>query len=398
MTSRGEPAGAMGYPAALETYWRARAEAAGDTSRIFQGLENRIARLSDAFTVGRAEGLADDYTAELSARLAYGLFFFPQTFMRMRWALAEARAAAGAPAAPEEPLRVLDLGAGTGASALACAAAYADREVRLTLLDRSAAALAEAADVFAAARAAVCPRATLETRVGDLRAPPGTAGGWHLIAAGFALNEAFDTADDAAVAAWAEDGLARLAPGGWLALVEPATQPAAGRLMALRDRWAAAGRVRILGPCAHRRPCPLREAAGAWCHEVRRWRPPASLERLNRRLFRDVRALKFSFLAVANEPAGAESERPAAARLIAPVHQAAGRFVSRVCAPDGREHPVEWLTRGLTRAEQADLAARERGDFVDLSGARLLGDGRTLRPLARPCGSPVEPLASGFKI
>ena len=377
MTARGESAGPGAYPPALENIWRARADAAG----LFQGLETRVARLSDAFTVERAERLAEDYLADPDGRLSYGLFFFPQTFMRMRWTLAEARAAAGAPAPGGNPLRVLDLGAGPGASALACAATFAGRETRLTLLDRSAAALAEAENVFAAAREAVCPHASLETRVGDLRDPPETAGGWHLITAGFSLNEAFDTAGDANMAVWAEEALARLAPGGWLVLLEPGTQPAARRLMALRDGWAAADRIRILGPCPHRRPCPLGGVADSWCHEVRRWQPPESLERLNRRLFREVQVLKFSFLAVAREAPVAFGSY---GRFIAPVHKAAGRLVSTVCGADGERHPVEWLTRGLTRAEKIDLTERERGDLVDLAGARLLGDGRTLRPAAFP--------------
>ena len=121
------------YPEALESAWlrlAMEALAVRDTEALCARLEPAVARLSDLFTTERAAGFgryAD--TPELLA--AYGLFFFPQTFVRTAFALAEcdARAPEALGAAPGRPFLLADLGAGTGAAGLA-AAAFAPTPVR----------------------------------------------------------------------------------------------------------------------------------------------------------------------------------------------------------------------------------------------------------------------------
>ena len=74
----------------------------------------------------------------------------------------------------------------------------------------------------------------------------------------------------------------------------------------------------------------------------------------------------------------ASSPRPLASR-ISPVLRHKGRIEFAGCAPDGRQHRYQLLTRGLT-AEQRHAAARlERGDRFTADAPAPLGDGRTLR-------------------
>ena len=104
------------YPAALETHWLtvAQAETRGGAPRdALHRLLPDIRRLADRFTVARpADAVAAPYLRDTRACAAYSLFFAPQTHARIAHILAEL------PPFPEttQPLRVLDLGAGTGAA------------------------------------------------------------------------------------------------------------------------------------------------------------------------------------------------------------------------------------------------------------------------------------------
>lgn len=101
------------YPTELEACWLKVAAAETHASAVrdvLHRLRPDIVRLADRFTTGRAEAAAAPYLKDTRACAAYSLFFAPQTHARLTHILAEL------PPFPEtvRPLRVLDLGAGTG--------------------------------------------------------------------------------------------------------------------------------------------------------------------------------------------------------------------------------------------------------------------------------------------
>ena len=383
------------YPDALESAWTRLALDAlrePDAEALCTRLEPAVARLSDRFTTERAAGFGH-YADVPEFLAAYGLFFFPQTFVRTRFALAEcADRAPGILVPPGTgPFRVVDIGAGTGAAGLAAATFVAellpDTPVRLTACDRSPASL-DVLRRLAPEATGGAPAVAVETVVADGRTwdPPAGA---DLAVSSFALNEFFEDRTDDEAAAWISRILASLRPGGLLLVVEPATRTCATRLARLRD-GIAGGHAHIVAPCPHAHPCPLLARGGeSWCHEVRRWRPPDTAAWINRHLHRELQVLKFSFLALRRAVPERGTGEAGRGRLVAPLHETGGRIVTALCGGDGTAMAAEVLTRRMARAEVKEIVRTwERGDLVRFDTPAVIGAGRILRgaALAREFG------------
>lgn len=348
------------YPPGLERAWLALGEAAVGArgEEALERLRPSVARLSDLFTVGRPSAGFPDYLSEPSLLAAYGLFFFPQSWTRAGWAMAHASFRGWTPgrAAP----RVLDLGSGPGSCGLRAArwlSAAGSPPGELHLLDRSASALGAAQAVATAA----APGWTVATRVGDAREPGGwPEGDFDLILAGFVLNEL--GLDDSGNEEWLGTAAGRLAPGGLIALIEPALRSTAEPLRRLSDRRAAR-KPRRIGPEVDGFPCPML-GGDHWDHEVRAWRAPETAQFLNRRLHRDLGSVRFSqalFSDAALPPLPTE-----AARVVAEPQLLKG-MARLVLSAGGRLLTAEIPTRGLSRSESKSLVARfARGDIVSV--------------------------------
>lgn len=345
-----------------------------------------VAALSDLFTTDRPTTF-QDYGADPLKRAAYGLFFFPQTFARAGLPVDEAiRLRGWRPV--QDDLRLLDLGAGTGGTLWGVVDVlrrlFPAVPVRAEAYDHSAGAL----EVLREAGEAAYPEVAVATQRLDLRDELALPDGrYDLISIGFALNELFAAAGDEEALGYLRVLLGRLRPGGLLLVVEPALQATATRLGRLRDRLADEGRA-VGGPCLHAAACPML-ARRTWCHEVRRWEPPASLEALNRRLHRDIDVVKFSYLLAGAAPLA--SVAAGAFRLVSAFTQEKGRLRATGCFDDGALREVEIQTRTLTKAETKALLAWERGDLARVTQAEPLADPARLRA-AGPRG--IERLAS----
>lgn len=372
----------MSYPRELESWWLAAAfQATGCTDPVdaMQRLEGAAARLSDQFTVERPQSF-HDYTADPVALAAYGVLFFPQTFARVSLVLNECLPHLA-------PLRFLDLGSGAGASSLAVAMML-HRPLAIHAVDHAPAALSALQQIFDDCRQ-LWPTATLTTHVRDLHAD-GLTGSFDLILASFVLNELFPEHDNRHAEHWLRQQLNRLAPGGSLIVIEPAGSATCERLQGLRDQLAREKAFDLVAPCPHRLPCPMRAAKTGYCHDVRRWCVPDSVNLINRRLLRSVHELKYGLLVIRratptppstlhHPPATSRPPPATLMRLVAPVYRTKGRLLSQGCCSDGLLRAIEWPTRHLTREQLNALMAKERGDILPLEHARLLGDGKTWR-------------------
>lgn len=370
----------MNYPDWIESWWMQRAAAHFATENhdeIVERLRAAVARLSDLFTSERP-AIIPDYAGDETARAAYGLFFFPQTFARTLWILDECFNRVGHRFQEHTALssyRLLDLGCGAGAAGFAALSFFHRFSWRWCAVDRSAANLADLQALLTFGRSHL-PKVTLELREGDLLDVAGVGHElWDLILISFALNEA--AAQDEARALAALDGwLERLAPNGVMVISEPASQAASERLERYRDKIAANRRLRILAPCLHAKPCPMLAEGLRWCHDVRTWAPPPCAEQINRKLYRSLSHLKYSFLALAKEPPVpvVTEGSPARARLVAPIAHERGKLVTRGCAEDGRLYTYEILTRHLSGDARGTALRLERGDRVVFSDIEALRD------------------------
>jgi len=368
------------YPRELEIWWLEKARAtlgvkyASDAMKL---LAPDVEKLSDSFTTERAAGFGD-YAKDERAQLAYGLFFFPQTFVRTLFQFDEIVNRCGWKPASGRVVRIADVGAGSGSAGFAIASRLLNEcNVELTAIENSAAALG-----FARLLARKhWPKAGFKERCDSLLEFGADASAtFDIIVASFSLNEYFQDRPDAEFDAWIDRALARLSDGGLLLISEPAMKTTGDRIGRFRNRVAASGRQTVLAPCLHHRSCPMLAAGGReFCHEVRWWKPTRSMQSLNSRLFRTIQFLKYSFIAVANRPPHATEETAETARLVSPMMNLKGRLQCDACAADGSIRRYEILTRNLGGEAKLALRNSERGDVIRWGEPSLLGDGETHR-------------------
>lgn len=374
------------YPDFLETFWLAKARAAtgaGNDADALEKLRPAVQRLSDLFTVARPDGAFPDYAADPALLAAYGLFFFPQSFVRVRIALDQVLRFRGWRPPQNGACRILDLGSGTGPAGLAVATAL--REINpgtplaLTAFDHAPAALRVAREL---AERTAPPVIAVETRALDLRRagralaelPP-----QDVIVAAFAANELFGTNDDA-LRSWMETLARRLAPGGLLLVLEPALRDTATTLQRAADALANGPALFRWGPELGGHACPLLAEGKFWSHEVRRWTAPESLAFLNRQLFRDIYVLKFACTALGTAPPPPLPAAPTLLRLVSPLEPLKGRFVFTGVTAGGEKITVEIPARGLSKSEiKQHAAAWERGDVATVPVLQPLGQPGSFR-------------------
>ena len=389
----------MFYPLELESWWLSaacRATGISDHVEALRLLESAAAQLSTRFTVDRPAAFRD-YSSDPHSLAAYGSLFFPQTFARVSVVIDECLGSlAFSDVRPPTALQILDLGCGTGSATLAAALILQNRPLLLQAVDHAPAALASLRRLFDDCHP-LWPAATLSTHARDAQ-EDGLPGVFDLILASFVLNELFPDGSDPRADVWLQNQLLRLSPNGCLILLEPAGTSACNRLQRLRDRLVRNPEFTVVAPCPHRQPCPMFGANCGYCHDVRSWRVPDSVNLINRRMFLSIHDLKFGFLAI--QRATPALEPPTSLfRMVGPMNRDKARVATYGCCGDGTLRKIELMTRGLSRLQIDALAAHERGDRLHMVNPRLLGDHRTWRvealaPFIRsrqPVSAPVSP-------
>ena len=373
----------ISYPAELEAHWlqTAKTETRGSAIRdILHRLTPDIVRLADRFTTARppeaAPGAAP-YLRDTRSCAAYSLFFAPQTYARLSLILAELPPFPDTP----KPLRVLDLGAGTGAASWALLDHLGRRRpVALSAWDHSRPALRCLHDLFADLRTARWPEATLRTTPAPLDDFPPASEPYDVILLHYVLNELPADSRRTLLSRAARS----LAPHGRLLLCEPLVHAAGDFMRGLRAHALEDLHLHVLAPCPHARACPL----DGPCHDVRTWTPSQALQILNASLHRDLRHLAYSFLALSPEaPPAAETLR---ARVVGSPSHAKGHSVCPACCPDGQLHRLQLLHRDFDTAGRKSLRHLERGQLLSLASLSPLRDPSLFR--ASPATSSPSPL------
>lgn len=371
----------------FENFWlRKAAEAWGKTpdvapAELLEKVRPAVEELSDLFTTERPkDGRFRDYMSEAKLLAAYGLFFFPQSFARARFAVSRLLGVySWLPEKGDGPLRILDLGSGASPCGLAAATElrkiFPEREIIITALDRSRNAIDAARELAADVASKTDARLSVVPLAADLKKfIPAKSGlpPQDLILLGWSLNEAVPADEPADAFLRGLSGITH--ENGAIITLEPALKITAERLQRMSDTFAVHPGEPFfrLAPELGNHACPLLSEGIFWNHEVRKWTPPESLEFLNRTLFREIGALKFSWCALGKKP-GKQFTPPAKAaeilRLVSPFEttKTCMRFVG--VNPQGRKISIEIPTRGFSKSEVKKLAGQwERGDIAILKG------------------------------
>jgi ribosomal protein RSM22 (predicted rRNA methylase) len=243
--------------------------------------------------------------------LAYTAYRMPATFAAVAAALTQV-----AQAVPWlAPKSQVDVGGGAGAAAWAAAHVF-PQLAGLEVIDRVPAALD------------LGRRLGLATSRPSVRSATWRLGTWptelpaaDLLTVSYLLGELTEADQADLIAKAAESALA-------VVVVEPGTPAGYGRVLAARDRLLASC-LRVVAPCPHQLPCPLRRD---WCHFSARINRSA----LHRRVkgaelgYEDE---KFSYVAAVRDPAPPIGVMPG--RILRhPLHRK-GMEILRVCTADG---------------------------------------------------------------
>jgi ribosomal protein RSM22 (predicted rRNA methylase) len=354
------------YPTELETYWLsvARTETRASADRdVLRRMLPDILRMADRFTTQRPEPSATPYLRDTRDCAAYSLYFAPQTHARIAHILAELP-----PFAPTaQPLRVLDLGAGTGAAAWALLDRLADRPVALAAWDHSRPALRCLHDLFSSLRRARWPHALLRTHHAPLADFAANTETYDVVLLHYVLNEL--APDDRRILL--SRAARALAPGGRLILCEPLLRDAGDYMRDLRAAALGDFKLHPLAPCPHALDCPLGEP----CHDVRTWTLPRSLQILNSTLKRDLRHLAYATLALTPDAPPPPAEAPALrARVVGSPAHAKGQTVCAACCSDGQLRNLQLLHRDFDVHGRKALRHLERGNLLALESIAPLGD------------------------
>ncbi|MDR0533253.1 MAG: small ribosomal subunit Rsm22 family protein [Verrucomicrobiales bacterium] len=374
----------MNYPQELENWWLTEAGRhlqLRDPKTIAQRLAERAGKLSDAFTIDREERFTDCYADPLTVA-AYGNYFFPQTYARTNFVISELLNFRHWTPPQDRPLRILDLGGGTGAALIAGVDLLSEKfphcQFHTTLVDQSETALKLYRHLTRDQRKrhlfkSSAVRASLtESAHWNIREPQ------DLILVSFSLGEAFYQQEDSVVQAWLGQLLDKLTPNGLLVILEPALKETSERLERLRDFVVSESprNWHIWGPCLHEKNCPLLAGKKHWCHEVRNWQIPPTINRINDRLRRSVWDLKFSFLALGKTPPPNATDingDPRHVRLLTPVVSGHGKLLLSGCNANGEHAEYDILKRHLDKPQARQLETLKRGDIVTFNALEKLG-------------------------
>lgn len=381
------------YPVELESWWLRRLQAqTGQRApeKSLPRIEPAIRALSDSFTRNRADAFAVSYD-DPALRLAYGIFFFPQTHVRIRIILDELVRVRQWTLPPDGTRRILDLGAGLGAAGHAAAThpALAHPRMELTTVESRPGNLALQQRFL---RENLPATVRLLTHAADMRDvttwAPRRNYRWDLILVSLSMNEAFYDRPASEAADWLRQAAAHLTPHGLLLIMEPALHATATALHRLRDHLLTHHpALHLWAPCLHRQPCPALAGGAFCCHEARAWNPPAALRLLNKTLHREIETLKFSFLVLGRQAPPALPSTPAACRMVSPVGKSPGRYHFHGCAADGTIATYDLLLRHLDTAAKAAWWRTERGTVLrDLH----------LTPLGTPGNYRIQPPPAGL--
>jgi ribosomal protein RSM22 (predicted rRNA methylase) len=339
-----------------------------------------VAELSRLFTKERTS-LGHDYLNDPALAAAYLHYFLPVNLSKLQ-ALFEELPEDTWKATGDARFNVLDLGAGPGTGGLAILdwlhrCGHQSANLSVVAIDASTSAIRQAERLWRTySRLAKTNGPTLETCEADLT--PAFDGilserlrrtaHYDLIILANCLNELFTNSPDPVEgrAKLMFELLPLLKPSGTLMLLEPALRQTSRELHLLRDRLLQEKRCTVYSPCLHEGNCPALINPDDWCHEERRWEPPASIQEIDREVGFIKDALKFSYLLLRTDGRTIAERSQQTFRMVSELRKLKGDTRAWLCNELGRSE-VGRLDRVKSEANSAWDDCR-RGTIVRIEG------------------------------
>ena len=362
------------YPKELADWWwqqTANQWPEHGQEKILNLLREEIVRQSDRFNKTR-DFDPSSYGARDLSILAYGNFYSPRTFAACGFSLAEAFNYRGWRAPGKGPIRVLDMGCGSGASSLAVLfylrAWGIENPIQLDALDYSGKSLAFLSKVHRE-NTHLWRDTRINTERKDLRhlSNDSLKGGYDLIVSNYAINEWLEGTDQGQRAEVIGQIGSLLKESGYLLLMEPAEGDVCRALHRASAQAAENNdRLHLVAPYFNGSSCPLLEMDSKYfSHEVRPCTPPPMVEEINHHLNLEIREVKFGMSMLARNQGSTLADHSGVLRIISPVRKRKGTISFWGIGVGGKEVEVEWQRRNLAKEDQKNLLSLQRGDIID---------------------------------
>jgi ribosomal protein RSM22 (predicted rRNA methylase) len=373
-------------------------------------ISRAVGRLSELYTRGRSD-LRYNLLQEPELRLAYLAYFLPSNVLKINAILTEIWLHPEVKKQFPERLRILDLGCGPGTQLLGCMDFVSQQsnrpgKIECVGVDSLESSLQDARYLFdclsselfksraetrstqepverqnfsplpESSRSRTCW--SLETYKSDVSRPLKLKGDdpFDFIIMGNVLNELFpgDAQHIEKRSRRIESLISdRLAPKGYLILMEPALRETSRDLLQVRDRLLDMLPLTVYSPCVHSQPCPA-VAAGCnsdWCHEDHAWQIPTWIRQIDERAGLHKSSLKYSYVVLnrmglsirdAVLPVGSGAAERQIWRVVSESLEERGKASAYLCGSEGRFR-VTRLNKHASPANM-DFERLDRGQVV----------------------------------
>ena len=335
-----------------------------------------VSQINEGLTKQRPEFLASDYLRSREIREAYMLYYMTTNILKIIPPLRELSYSGIFKQA--SPLRILDLGTGTGAAIWGLLSYFLDEKknipLEITLTDSLEENLSETekfSTFFISRIGHIVP--ILSFQKFDLRKPKEipekikSSEPFHLITMMNVLNE-LDEANDSFLL---ESLMSLLDEQGTVIMIEPATRTQSRRLLRFRDLAIQKG-ANVYSPCTRQAGCPALKKEDDWCHTEMKWKRPPFIKAIDDIVGTLRLSLKSTYMILRKDGltiSNAVDTEKNLYRVVSERFDEKGRVRSFFCGENGRyEHVIN--KRDLSEFN-GDFTEIERYDLISLIGEEV---------------------------
>ena len=354
--------------------------------KIINLIRKEIVLQSDRFNKSRTFEPQSYGSRDLSV-FAYGNFFFPRTWKAMSFALAEAYSFRGWTKPQKGPIRILDIGSGSGASGLSVLYLLRelgiDNRINLEAWDYSGKSLAMLKNLHRKCFD-LWKESKVETKRLDLKNNilPLKKQRFDLILLGYSMNEILEGFEEGERLNWILQIKSLLSTSGFALFVEPAQMEICNALQfAMATISSKEKDIHIHAPYFNNSSCPFlsNQKSHYYSHEVRKISSSPRVEKICGPLKLETNQVKFGFSILGKQEPKEFSKDYSCCRLVSPIRKKKGTVSFIGIATDGEEYMYEFQRRHLTPDQTKILTKFERGDIVNINNAEKGNDPKRIR-------------------
>ncbi len=378
------------FPKTVEDWWWAQAKQkwteVGE-EKLLNLIRQEIVEQSDRFNKNRSFESSSYGKRDLSI-ISYGNFYFSRTWIATLFGIAETISRSLWSIPKNGPIRILDIGSGSGASGLACLSLLRNQgvtnPVELHAWDYSSKSLNYLKDLHRSC-SDLWPNSRVHSQRLDLRYFPEekVKQKFDLILFGFSFNEITQDQEIEESTGWLEQSVQLLKRSGRMVITEPAESEICRNLHTTTYNVVTGNKdLSLMAPYFNGLPCPMTlKNSKYFSHEVRTYKALAHVEKINRLLHLEIREVKFGLSILGYEHPKVEDQGPNLFRLISPVKKRKGTISFMGMGSDGIEYLYEFQRRDLEKEMINDYLAMERGDIFRIIGSLSPNENHRIRLL-----------------